>query len=183
MAKVATVKIELSLTSNVYRRSAPLDEKPLFCVTATLLTPKIATVELIGEFDTGTILERWFRMQHFNIHDIVTGDHVVNEDPFPGTCDPHADLYLRSVLELHASQPYILCRPMDEIDPRSDPIRDLKIGHTYRFKLQPQRILCYDRSIVDLFGKDDYVSRDELLPTSIEMLLASDDEVILKIEE
>lgn len=166
----------------MYRRSAPEDEKPLLSITSTLLTPSLATFELIGEFDTGTVLEDWFRMQHFAIQDTATSLPVVNKDPFPGTCDPHADLYLRSVVELHAAKPYVTSRPLEDMDPGSDPVRDLEVGHEYSIKLNPQRILCYDRGIAEIFGSKDWTSRDELLPTAIEVELASDDELILKIE-
>lgn len=151
-------------------------------VATTLLKPSMATFELIGEFDTGNVLEDFFRHQHFDFFDLTTGQLVVNNNVFPGTCDPHADLYPRSVLEVHASKPHIINRPLEEIDPRSDPMRQLEVGHEYRITLKPQRILCYDRSIADLFGEKDHISRDELLPTAMEAVLASDDELILKIE-
>ncbi|KAK4497424.1 hypothetical protein PRZ48_011875 [Zasmidium cellare] len=183
MAKEANIDIRLSLSSNIYRRSAPLDQKPSLSVTATLSTPALATFELIGEFDSGTILEEGFRVEHFDFFDLTTGQPVININPFPGTCDPHADLYLRSVVELHTSEPHVTSHVLEDVSPLSDPVRQLEIGHEYRIKLKPQRILCYDRSIADLFEDKDITPRDELLPTAIEVVLASDDELILKVEE
>lgn len=176
------LKIGLSLTSSVYRRSAPEAQKPHLCVTTTLLTPNTATFELIGEYDSGNVLEDRFRADHFEFVDLTTGRPVINKDPFPGTCDPHWSLYLRSVVELHASKPLTTRRLLEDMSPLSDPVRQLEVGHKYRLKLKTQRIRCYGRSIADLFGGEDPVSREELLPMAIEAVLACDDELILEVE-
>lgn len=152
-------------------------------VTTTLLNPSIATCETIGEFDSGTILTDRFRAEHFEYIDIATDEDIVNPDPFPGTCNPRCDLRPGEVVELHASKPRVTKRLLEDISPLSDPVRDLKIGHEYRIKLKPQWILCYDCSITDLFGGEDRVPRGDLPKTPLQVVLTSDDEVLLKIVE
>lgn len=82
----AEVKIELSLTSNTYRRSS--SNVPELVVTTTLADPDVLTIELRGENYNGTILEDGFRIEHFKFYDLTKRREVINKNPFPGTCDP-----------------------------------------------------------------------------------------------
>jgi hypothetical protein len=75
------VKIGLSLTSSIYRRSSP--DAPELIVTTTILNADVLTLELREEQDNGTVLEEGFRMEHFTFYDLTTGGEVINKDPFP----------------------------------------------------------------------------------------------------
>ena len=182
------LKVECSLTSNTYRRSAPDTEKPRLIVKTTLFTPATVTFELIGEFDTQTILgfmahDYWFRMQNFSFVDVATGEEVINKDPFPGTCIRHGALLARSqVLEIHASEPHVTEHQLEDVSPLSDPVRQLEVGHEYVIKLIPQKIKCYEMEIEKTFQGREYVPKEEL-PEAFEVVLASEDELRLKIEE
>ncbi|KAK3682020.1 hypothetical protein LTR37_020646 [Vermiconidia calcicola] len=82
MASATTVEIKLSLSSNVYRRSASVSELPSIIATTTVIAPSTLTVALRGEFDSGTILEPDFRAEHFEFYDL-TISVPVTQSPFP----------------------------------------------------------------------------------------------------
>ncbi|USW53063.1 hypothetical protein Slin15195_G063820 [Septoria linicola] len=180
-----TIKVECWLTSDTYRRSLdhePFEQNPRLIAKTTLLSPPMATFELIGEWDTQNVLHDSFRAQHFSFVDLATGKEVVNKDPFPGTCDPHNPLGKYVMLEIYASKPRETVLYLSDIDPGSDPVRQLEIGHEYAVKLIPQRIKCYQRSIQQIFGDRDSVPVEEL-PEAFEVVLECDTEMRLKVEE
>lgn len=64
----------------------------------------------------------------------------------------------------------------------SDPVRDLRIGHKYRLRLKPQKVWAFAGTTEDLFGGRRYILVDDL-PEGVMINLASDDELVLTIEE
>lgn len=169
----------MSLTSNIYRRSAPTSEHPSILVTTTLIAPPILTLALRGEFDSGTILEADFRAEHFDFYDLTTSLPVVHSQ-FLGTCDPGNDLYSYDVVQLNSSKDLVTWRLLEDVSPLSDPVRQLKAGHEYRLTLKPQRIWCYCGTVAELFGEREHIPRSE--PPEEMIVISSDDELVLKVE-
>jgi hypothetical protein len=174
----AEVKIELSLTSNTYRRSS--SNAPELVVTATVANAEVLTLELRGEKDNGTILEDGFRMEHFNFYDLTTKREVVNNNLFPGTCEPRFALQSYSVVELRPSSPLETRQMLDGISPLSDPVRQLEVGHEYRITLKPQTVWCFVGSKKDLFGGETSICVSDL-PDGILLRLGSASELKLKV--
>jgi hypothetical protein len=129
------LKIELSLTSNTYRRSS--SDASEMIVTATIANADILTVELRGEKDNGTILEDGFRVEHFSFHDVTKGREVINGNHFPGSCDAQFALRPYSVVELRSTSPLVARQTLDDISPLFDPVRQREAGHEYRITLNP----------------------------------------------
>ena len=75
------LKIELTLTSDIYRSSS-LDV-PELVVKSTLASADVLAVELRGEKDNGTILEDGFRIEHCKFYDLTKKREVINKTPFP----------------------------------------------------------------------------------------------------
>jgi hypothetical protein len=175
----AEVKIELCLTSNTYRRSS--SNAPELVVTATITNAEVLTLELRGEKDNGTILEDGFRMEHFNFYDVTTKREVVNNNPFPGTCEPRFALHPYSVVELRSSSPLEIRQILDDISPLSDPVRQLEVGHEYRITLKPQTIWCFAGSKKDLFGGESSICVEDL-PDGILLRLESVSELKLMVK-
>ena len=177
----AEVKIELSLTSDTYRRSSP--DVPELLVTTTISSAGIdaLTLELREEQDNGTILEEGFRMQHFTFYDLTTDSEVINTNPFPGTCEPREDLYPRSVVEIHSSKPLVTRQDLEDVSPLSDPVRQLLNGHEYRVTLKPQTVWCFAGTKEELFRGRTHVDVKDL-PDGIMVRLESADELRLKVE-
>lgn len=165
----------------MYRRSAPHLDRPQLVVTNTLLTPSSLTVEIRGETDSGTIVtDDGFRAEHFNFFDLTTSKPVVH-DLFPGTCDPWDCLEPFNVKELDTSKPNVVRKALDHVSPYSDPVNILEIGHEYRLTLHAQKVRCWDQSVAEIFGDREYLPREEI-PVAMEVLLACDDELLLKVE-
>jgi len=179
--KVPTVHIKVALTSNTYYRSAPWSSHPQLVVTTTLLTPSLLTIENRGETDSGTILDDKIRAEHFEFFDLTTSKPVIH-DLFPGTCDPWDALYPDVVTELHSDKPNSVSLLLDDMSPLADPVNILEIGHEYRLTLKPQRVRCWGRSIDEIFGGKEDIPRGEI-PDPKEVLLACDDELLLKVEK
>ena len=177
----AEVKIELSLTSDTYRRSSP--DVPELLVTTTISSAGIdaLTLELREEQDNGTILEEGFRMQHFTFYDLTTDSEVINTNPFPGTCEPREDLYPRSVVEIHSLKPLVTRQDFEDVSPLSDPVRQLLSGHEYRITLKPQTVWCFAGTKEELFRGRTHVDVKDL-PDGIMVRLESADELRLKVE-
>lgn len=175
-----TINIKLALTSNDYRRSSPESEKPYLSATSTLSTPSILTLELRGEFDSGTILVDGFRAEHFNFYDLTTSLPVV-KSPFPGTCEPRVNLRRDGVVEIHSSKPHGTSRQLEDMSPKSDPVRSLEVGHEYRITLKPQEVWCCEQSAGELFGTRESIPVEDL-PDGMMAVLASDDVLMLKVE-
>jgi hypothetical protein len=173
------VKIELSLTSDTYSRSSP--DAPELVVTTTITNADVLTLELREEEDNGTILEEGFRMEHFTFYDLTTDKEVINTNPFPGTCEPREDLYPYSVVELRSSKPLVTRQDFEDVNPLSDPVRQLRNGHKYRITLEPQTVWCFAGSKEELFGgKKNIPVKD--LPEGVMVRLESADELRLKVE-
>lgn len=172
-------KIELSLTSNAYRRSSS-DAIELF-VTTTVANADVLTVELRGEKDNGTILEDGFRIEHFNFYDITKRREVINKDPFPGTCEARFALHPYDVVELRSSSPLVARQMLDDISPLSDPVRQLEAGHEYRITLKPQTVWCCAGSKKDLFNGASSVDVGNL-PDGVLVRLESTSELKLKVK-
>jgi hypothetical protein len=176
----AGVKIELSLTSDTYRRSSP--DLTDLVVTVTITNVDVLTVEIRGEKDNGTILENGFRVEHFTFHDLATGDEVINKNPFPGTCDPGDSLAPYDTVELQSSSsPFVTRHGLEDMDPLCDPVRQLKNGHAYRVTLKPQTVWCFAGSKKQLFGDQRYIPIEDL-PKGTMVRLESSDELTLKVE-
>jgi len=177
----AEVKIELSLTSNTYRRSS--QDTPELVVKTTIGSAEVdvLTIELRGDQDSGTVLEEGFRMEHFTFYDLTTNSEVINTDPFPGTCDPRDALYLYGVVEIRCSKPLVTRQDFEDVSPLSDPVRQLQNGHEYRITLKPQTVWCFAGSKEELFhGRKDVPVED--LPEGLMVRLESADELRLKVE-
>jgi hypothetical protein len=97
------VKIELSLSSNPYRRSS--SDAIELVVTTTIANVDVLAIELRGGKDNGTILEDDFRIEHFNFYDITKRREIINRNPFPGTCEARFALHPYNVVELSSSSP------------------------------------------------------------------------------
>jgi hypothetical protein len=175
----AEVKIELSLTSDTYRRSSP--DAPELVVTTTTTNADVLTLELRGEQDNGTILEEGFRIEHFTFYDLTTDSEVINTNPFPSTCEPREDLYPYSVVELRSSEPLVIRQDLEDVSPLSDPVRQLRNGHEYRITLKPQTVWCFAGSKEELFGGKKNILVEELLEGMM-VRLESADELRLKVE-
>ena len=175
------MKVSLALTSNTYKRSSPDPSKPELVVTIETSNADILTVELRGEHDSGTVLDDGFRAEHFAFYDLTTSSEVVNRDPFPGTCEPREALYLDGVLELRASESLETRQRLEDVNPLSDPVRQLEVGHEYRIILKPQTIWSFVGSKADLFSGRTQVPVAEL-PEGIMVTLKTEDELILKVE-
>lgn len=175
----AEVKIELSLTSNTYRRSS--SDAPELVVKSTIANADVLIVELRGENDNGTILEDGFRIEHFNFYDLNKRREIINKDPFPGTCDPRFALQPYNVVELRSSSPLVMRQTLDDISPLSDPVRQLEVGHEYRITLKPQTVWGFAGSKKDLFDGQSSVDVDDL-PDGILVRLESTVELKLKVE-
>jgi hypothetical protein len=175
----AAVKIELSLTSNTYRRSS--SDAPELIVTTRIANADVLTVELRGEQDNGTILEEGFRMEHFTFYDLTTDSEVINKNPFPGTCEPRKDLHPYSVVELQSSKPLVTRQDLEDMSPLSDPVRQLKNGHEYRITLKPQKVWCFAGSKEKLFGDKKHVPVENL-PEGMMVRLECASELMLKVE-
>ena len=175
----AEVKIELSLTSNVYRRSS--SKAPELVVTAMIANADVLTIELRGEKDSGTILEDGFRIEHFNFYDLSTRREVINKNPFPGTCEARFALQPYSLVELRSSSPLVVRQRLDGISPLSDPVRQLEVGHEYRITLKPQTVWCFVGSKKDLFDGKSSVDVEDL-PEGALVRLESAVELKLKVE-
>jgi hypothetical protein len=177
----AEVKVELSLTSDTYRKSSP--DAPELVATTTLTNADVLTVELRGENDSGTILENDFRMQHFTFHDLTTGSEVINRNPFPGTCEPRDVLYPYSVVELQPSKSIVTKQMLDNMSPLSDPVGQLEVGHEYRITLKPQTVWCFAGSKEELFrGKSSVPVGDLPEEKMVRLTLDSADALRLKVE-
>lgn len=175
------MSITLALSSNIYRRSDDSAHYPHLTVTTTLESPNVATVELRGEEDSGTILESGFRLEHFEFYDL-TDARVVDKTPFPGTCDPRVELEPRQVIELKKGQALKTSQQLEDMNPLADPVRMLKAGHEYSITLKPQRVWWVAKSKADLFGGREWIPVGDL-PDGPLMRLASEDELRLKVEE
>lgn len=173
------VKIELSLTSNTYRRSSP--DAPELVVTTTIANVDVLTIELRGEKDNGTILEDGFRIEHFKFYDLTKRREVINKKPFPGTCDPRFALQPCSVVELRSSSPLVVRQVLDRISPMSDPVRQLEVGHEYRITLKPQTVWSFAGSKKDLFDGESSIDVKDL-PEGALVRLESAAELKLKVE-
>jgi hypothetical protein len=173
------VKIELSLTSNTYRRSS--SDALELVVTATIANADVLTVELRGEKDNGTILEDGFRIEHFNFYDLTERREVINKNPFPGTCEARFALQPYNVVELRSSRPLVARQVLDDMSPLSDPVRQLEVGHQYRITLKPQTVWCFPGSKKDLFSGESSVDVEDL-PGGILVRLQSAAELKLKVE-
>jgi hypothetical protein len=173
------VKIELSLTSDTYRRSS-LDA-PELVVTASVTNSDVLTLELREEQDNVTVLEKGFRMEHFTFYDLTTDSAVINTNPFPGTCEPREDLYPYSVVELRSSKPLVTRQDLEDASPLSDPVRQLQNGHEYRITLKPQTVWCFAGSKEKLFGDKKNIPFEDL-PEGMMVRLESADELRLKVE-
>jgi hypothetical protein len=173
------IRIKLSLTSDTYRRSSP--DLTDLVVTTTIANVDVLTVENRGEKDNGTILENGFRVEHFKFQDLTTGEEVIDNDPFPGTCDPGDALATYNVVELSSTNPLVMRQCLDDISPLSDPVRQLKNGHEYRVTLKPQTVWAFPGSTKELFGDERYIPTEDL-PTGIMVKLESLDELKLKVE-
>jgi len=57
----------------------------------------------------------------------------------------------------------------------------LEAGHEYRLTLKPQKIRCWGMSVADIFGDRKWLHREEV-PEAMELLLACEDELVLKVE-
>jgi hypothetical protein len=167
------------LTSNTYRRSALDHDLPHLVVTTTLLAPSQLTVETRGQTDSGTILDDGFRAELFNFYDLTSSKPVVHE-LFPGTCDASDGLELDVAKELHASRPVIARRPLYN-GPLSEPVDILEPGHEYRLTLKPQRIRCWEMSVAEILGDSKGLVWEEM-PEPMGVVLACDDELLLKVE-
>lgn len=175
----AEVKIDLSLTSNTYRRSA-LDP-PELVVKTTIANADVLAIELRGEKDNGTILEDGFRIEHFKFYDLTKRREVINKKPFPGTCDPRFALQPYSVVELRSSSPHVVRQVLDGNSPMSDPVRQLEIGHEYRITLKPQTVWSFAGSKKDLFNGESSIDVEDL-PEGTLIRLESAAELKLKVE-
>lgn len=175
----AEVKIEISLTSDTYRRSSP--DAPELVVTSTITNADVLTIELRGEKDSGTVLEDDFRMEHFTFYDLTTESEVINKDPFPGTCDSRDSLQPYNTAELQSSRPLVTRQVLDDMSPLSDPVRQLKAGHEYRITLKPQTVWCSAGSKNELFGGRSSIPVKEL-PKGMMVTLESAGELKLKVE-
>lgn len=174
------VSISLALSSNLYRRSDNSAHYPHLTVTTTLKSPEVATVELRGEEDSGTILESSFRLEHFEFYDL-TDSRAVDKTPFPGTCDPRVNLEPRQVIELHEGQAVKTSQQLEDMNPLADPVRMLQAGHEYRITLKPQKVWWVAKSKAELFGGREWIPVGELPDGSL-MRLSSEDELRLKVE-
>ncbi|KAK4981140.1 hypothetical protein LTR28_004192 [Elasticomyces elasticus] len=175
------ITISLALTSNIYRRSDDGRNYPRLIVTTTLESPEVATVELRGEKDSGTILETSFCLEHLEFYDL-TDSRVVVKTPFRGTCEPRVYLEPHHVVELKQDQALKTSQHFEDMDPLADPVRMLKVGHEYRITLKPQNVWWVAKSKAELFDRRDLIPVKEL-PEGPLMRLASKDELRLKVEE
>ena len=175
----AEVKIELSLTSNTYRRSS--SDPPELVATTTLANTEVLTIELRGEKDNGTVLGDGFRIEHFTFYDLTTKREVINNNPFPGTCEARFALQPYSVVELRSSSALVTRQTLDRISPLSDPVRQLEVGHEYRITLKPQTAWCFAGSKKELFQGNISVDVEDL-PKGTMIRLESKTELRLKVE-
>lgn len=173
------VKIELSLTSDTYRRSS--SDALEMVVTTTIANADVLTVELRGEKDSGTILEDGFRIENFNFYDLTKKREIVNKNPFPGTCEARFALQPYNLVELRSSGPLVARQVLDDISPLSDPVRQLEVGHEYRITLKPQTVCCFAGSKKDLFNGESSVDVGDL-PDGILVKLESTSELKLKVK-
>lgn len=176
-----TVSIRLTLTSNTYRRSEDSANYPCLIATTTLKSPKIATVELRGEEDSGTILESGFRLEHFEFYDL-RDSRTVDMTPFPGTCDPRVDLEPRQIIELKKDRALETSQQLEDMNPLADPVRMLQGGHEYKITLKPQNVWWVAKRKAELFDGREWIPVGEL-PDGPLMRLTSEDELRLKVEE
>ena len=121
-----------------------------------------------------------FRVEHFSFYDLTTAKPVIH-DLFPGTCDAWDMLEPDNVIELDSSKPNIARYTLDHISPLSDPVSILENGHEYRLTLKPQTVRCWNRSVDEIFGEREWLSREEV-PESVPVLLACEEELLLKVE-
>ena len=175
----AEVQIELSLTSNTYRRSSR--DAPELVVTTSIANADVLTIELRGEKDNGTILEDGFRIEHFKFYDLTKRREVINKNPFPGTCDARFALQSYSLVELRSSSPHVVRQVLDGISPMSDPVRQLEVGHEYRITLKPQTVWSFAGSKKDLFDGESSIDVEDL-PKGTLTRLESATELKLKVE-
>ncbi len=176
-----TVSISLSLTSNTYRRSDNEDAYPRLVVTTNLISPELATVDLRGETDSGTVLGPIFRLEHFEFYDL-TESRTVDMSPFPGTCEPRLELQPYQVIELKRRIPLETGTRLDDINPLADPVRLLKAGHEYDITLKPQKVRWVGMSKAELFRAREDIPIEEL-PEGPLMTLGSEDKLRLKVED
>jgi hypothetical protein len=151
-------------------------------VTTTISNAYVLTLELREEQDNGTILEEGFRMEHFKFYDLTTGSEVINENPFPGTCETREVLWSQSVLEIRSSRPPVTRQYFEDVSPLSDPVRQLVNGHEYRITLKPQTVWCFAGSKEELFGGKEDISVEDLPEGMMMVRLESADELRLKVE-
>jgi hypothetical protein len=175
----AEVQIELSLTSNTYRRSSR--DAPELVVTTSIANADVLTIELRGEKDNGTILEDGFRIEHFKFYDLTKRREVINKNPFPGTCDARFALQSYSLVELRSSSPHVVRQVLDGISSMSDPVRQLEVGHEYRITLKPQTVWSFAGSKKDLFDGESSIDVEDL-PEGTLTRLESATELKLKVE-
>lgn len=175
----AEVQIELSLTSNTYRRSSR--DAPELVVTTSIANADVLTIELRGEKDDGTILEDGFRIEHFKFYDLSKRREVINKNPFPGTCNARFALQSYSLVELRSSSPHVVRQVLDGISPMSDPVRQLEVGHEYRITLKPQTVWSFAGSKKDLFDGESSIDVEDL-PEGTLTRLESATELKLKVE-
>ncbi len=177
---VPEVVVSLALTSHIYRRSDTVENHPHLAVTAYLKSPDVIVVEIRGEFDSGTVLEDSFRLEHFEWYDLTT-DRIVDKTPFPGTCDPRLDMERWNVVELTHCHPLKTYKLLDNVDPGADPVRMLEAGHKYRIVLKPQRLWWIAKSKAELFREKKVIPIEEL-PHPPLLRLECSDELILEVE-
>lgn len=140
----------------------------------------VLTIELRSEKDNGTVLEDGFRMEHFTFHDLTTGSVVINNNPFPGTCDPGDALYPYHVMELRSGESLLTRQMLDDMSPLSDPVRQLEAGHEYRITLKPQTVWCFAGRKEEFFGGKCGVPVENLQGVMVK--LESTTELKLKVE-
>lgn len=177
---IPSLQIKLSLSSNIFRHSAPLSEQTSITATTALATPGTLTLDVRGEFDSQTILDQCFRAEYFEFYDLTTDAPVVHS-PFPATCDAGDYLFRRDVLEISWPTPRVTQQVLGAMNPLADPARQLEAGHEYRLRLKPQRIWCYLGSVEELFGDCGDIAWSER-PEGMMITLASDGELVLKVE-
>lgn len=88
--------------------------------------------------------------------------HSTILDLFPGTCGTWNAVEPYVVIELHVSKPNITRYTPDHISSTSDPVNILDTGQEYRLALKPQGARCWGRSVDEIFGNKNGLTRKEI---------------------